>query len=165
MQPRLPNPAYTVPGAMQHVQALNALVKKGLPTKTALLVDLRASQINGCAFCADMHAYELKLHGESDERIWSVATWREAPYYTDAERAALALAEAATRINDRADAVSDEVWNEARKHYDDAALSALVLDIAMINFWNRINVTIRQPAGEQAHAAAKMQASRTAAAA
>lgn len=164
MNARIANPALTVPGAMQHILALGTAVKKALPAKTAGLVELRASQINGCGFCADMHAFELKQKGESDERLWSVATWRDAPYFTDAERAALALAEAATRLNDRADPVPDEVWNEARKHYDDAALSALVLNIALINFWNRVNVTTRQPGGEAAHAAARRSAADRAAA-
>lgn len=155
MTARIPNPAFTIPGAAQHILALGALVRKSLPGKTAALVQLRASQINGCGFCVDMHAFELKQMGESDERLWTVAVWRDAPYFTDAERAALALTEAATRLSDRADPVPDEVWNDARKHYDDSDLSALVLDIALINFWNRVNVTTHQPAGEAAHAAAK----------
>jgi len=164
MHPRIPNPAMTVPGAMQHILALGALVKKALPAKTAALVQLRASQINGCGFCTDMHAFELKRMGESDERLWTVAAWRDAPYFTDAERAALALCEAATRLSDRADPVPDAIWDEARKHYDDATLSALVLEIALINFWNRVNVTTRQPAGEAAHAAAMRSVSERSAA-
>ncbi len=90
--------------------------------------------------------------------------WRDAPYFTDAERAALALTEAATRLSDRADAVPDEIWDEARKHYDERALSALVLAIGVINFWNRVNVTTHQPAGEAAHEAAKMSMANRAAA-
>ena len=163
MQARIANPALTVPGAMQHILALGTLAKKALPAKTALLVQLRASQINGCGFCTDMHAFELKLKGDSDERLWSVAVWRDTPYFTDAERAALALTEAATRLDDRADPVPDAVWDEARKHYDDATLSALVLEIALINFWNRVNVTTRQPAGKAAHQAAEMAAAAAAA--
>src|SRR5258708_39239557 len=94
-----------------------------------------------------MHARDLKKEGETDERLFGVAAWREAPYFSDAERAALALAEAATRLSDRADPVADEVWQEAAKHYDKAALASLVLNIGLINFWNRINVTTRQVAG------------------
>jgi len=119
----------------------------GVPARTLDLVHLRASQINGCGFCVDMHARDLKKAGESDERLWSVAAWRESPYFTDAERAALALTEAATRLSDRSDPVPDEIWNDAARHYDQDALAALVLSIGLINLWNRINVTIRQPAG------------------
>ena len=156
MNARMTNPVFSLPGAAQPMMAVSALVKKHLPGKLAALVEFRASQINGCGFCSDMHGFELKEMGETDERMWTVAAWRDAPYFTDAERAALALTEAATRLNDRADAVPDEIWNEARKHYDDQALSALVMVIALINFWNRLSVTTRQSAGEAAHAAAKM---------
>lgn len=148
MQPRMNNPISIVPGALDAALALGDTIKKGgAPQRTLLLVQLRASQINGCGFCVDMHAQELKQSGETDERLWSVAAWREAPGFTDAERAALALAEEATRLSDRADAVSDAVWSEASKHFDERALATLVLNIALINFWNRLNVTIRQPAG------------------
>ena len=94
-----------------------------------------------------MHARDLKKGGETDERLWTVAAWREAPFFTDAERAALALTEAATRIADRADPVPDEIWEQAKRHYDEKALAVLVMHIAMINFWNRLNVTTRQLAG------------------
>src|ERR671910_1239756 len=94
-----------------------------------------------------MHSRDLKQAGEKDERLFTVAAWREAPYFTDAERAALALTEAATRLNDRADPVNDEVWNEAARHYDEKAMADLILNIALINFWNRVNVPIRQVAG------------------
>ncbi|GAA0364924.1 carboxymuconolactone decarboxylase family protein [Microbispora corallina] len=112
-----------------------------LPHATLELVKLRASQINGCAFCVHMHSRDAKKAGETDERLWSVAAWREAPFYTEAERAALALTEAATRLSDRPDPVPDEIWDEAAKHYDDATLAALVVAIATINAWNRIAVT------------------------
>jgi AhpD family alkylhydroperoxidase len=142
---RMNHPAYVVPEAMQAALALGAASKKGgVPEKTLYLVHLRASQINGCTFCVDMHSKELKKEGAADELLWAVAAWRDSPHFTDAERAALDLTEAATRISDRPDPVSDEVWNEAKKHYDEAALASLVLNIAMINFWNRINVTIKQ---------------------
>ena len=114
---------------------------------TRKLVHLRASQINGCSVCVDMHSRELKQAGEADERIFAVAAWWDAPYFTDAERAALALAEAVTRLSDRADPVPDEIWNDAARHYDESALAALIVSIALINVWNRFNATIRQVAG------------------
>lgn len=151
MQARMKHPAYVLPEAMQAMHALGkALAKTGLPATTRKLVELRASQINGCAFCVEMHADELKKDGQSDQRIFTVAAWREAPYFTDAERAALALAEAVTRLSDRADPVPDDIWQEATRHYDDETLSALIFDIAAINVWNRINVTVKQPAGAAA---------------
>ena len=122
MQPRIPNPAISVPGAMDALLALSkAATKAGIPHRTLELVHLRASQINGCAVCVDMHSKDLQRTGEADERIFAVAAWREAPYYTDAERAALALAEYVTRLADRSDPVPDEVWAEAATHYDEAA--------------------------------------------
>ena len=95
-----------------------------------------------------MHSREAKYHGEKDERLFTLAAWRDTPYFNDAERAALALTEAATRINDRPDAVPDDVWDEAARHYDERALTALVVHIAAINAWNRMSVTTRQLAGE-----------------
>ncbi|MGI5274597.1 carboxymuconolactone decarboxylase family protein [Nonomuraea sp. CA-218870] len=117
----------------------------GIPHATALLMKIRASQINGCAFCVDMHSRDLKKDGGSDERLWSVATWREATVYTPAERAALALTEEATRLADHGRGVSDAVWQEAAEHYDEKELASLVVAIAMINAWNRIVVTTRIP--------------------
>ena len=149
MQPRIENPVMTIPGAMAALQRLGAVVRHaGLPETTLYLIELRASQINGCAVCADMHSRELKAAGESDERIFTLAAWRETPYFSDAERAALALTEAATRLADRPDPVSDEIWEEAARHYDEAQLGALVLAIAGINAWNRINATTRQITGD-----------------
>ncbi|HEY2743755.1 MAG TPA: carboxymuconolactone decarboxylase family protein [Polyangia bacterium] len=148
MQARLKNPALLLPDAMKPAMELAAVAKNGLPEKLLNLVHLRASQINGCAVCLDGHARHAKKAGETDERMFTLAAWREAPWFTDAERAALALTEAATRMADRgAEAVSDEVWNEAARHFDEPALAALVLNIALINLWNRINVTTRQIAG------------------
>jgi AhpD family alkylhydroperoxidase len=142
------NPAINLPDVMKALYALGASARKGgVPTRTLDLVHLRASQINGCGVCVEMHARDLKKEGETDQRLFAVAAWREAPYFTDAERAALALAEASTRLADRADPVPDEVWNEAARHYDQTALATLVVNIALINFWNRINVTTRQIAG------------------
>ena len=148
MQSRMKNPVMIVPDAMQALYALGASAKKGgVPSRTLDLVHLRASQINGCSLCVDMHARDLKKASETDERLFAVAAWREAPYFTDAERAALALTEAATRLSDRADPVPDEIWEEAARHYDEPALAALIISIALINFWNRLNVATRQVAG------------------
>ena len=121
--------------------------KGGVPVRTLDLVELRASQINGCSVCVDMHARSLRKAGETDERLFAVAAWRDAPYFTDAERAALALTEAVTRLSDRANPVPDEIWQEAARHYDEPALAALIIAIANINVWNRLNVTTRQVAG------------------
>jgi AhpD family alkylhydroperoxidase len=154
MQARMTNPVFVVPEAMKALTALGTSVTKaGVPNSTLELVRLRASQINGCSFCVEMHARDLKKAGEKDERLFAIAAWREAPYFTDAERAALALTEAATRMSDRGDAVNDEIWNEAARHYDEKALADLVLNIALINFWNRVNVTIRQVSGVMPKAA------------
>jgi AhpD family alkylhydroperoxidase len=142
------NPALSVPGALDALHALaTAAGQGGLPEATAELVHLRASQINGCSVCVDMHARGLKKAGESDERIWGVAAWRDTPFFTDAERAALALTEALTRLSDSADPVPDEVFDGAAEHYDEAALSSLILHITSINAWNRLNVATRQVAG------------------
>jgi AhpD family alkylhydroperoxidase len=149
MQARIANPAQTVPGAMQALHRLGKAVKQAdVPVTTHYLIHMRASQINGCAVCADMHSRELKEAGEPDERIFTVATWREAPYFTEAERAALALTEAATRLADQPESVSEEIWAEAARHYDEASLASLVLSIALINSWNRINATTRQITGD-----------------
>ena len=150
IQARMTNPAFVVPDAMQALQALGKAIQKGgVPAKTLELVNLRASQINGCGVCAVQHPRIAKKLGETDERLFAVAAWREAPYFTDAERAALALTEAATRLSDRADPIPDEIWDEAARHYDEQALAALVLNIASINVWNRLNVTTRQVAGQE----------------
>ncbi|MGH7642436.1 MAG: carboxymuconolactone decarboxylase family protein [Candidatus Dormibacteria bacterium] len=148
MQPRMTNPAMLIPEALRALLALSKSVKSsGVPPQTAALVQLRASQINGCSWCVEAHSRELKQAGETDERIFAVAAWREAPYFTESERAALALAEAETRLSDRPDPVPDDVWTEAARHYDETALAALIIEIALINAFNRLNVTIRQPAG------------------
>jgi AhpD family alkylhydroperoxidase len=155
MKSRMRSPVAILPNAMKAALALGASAHDaGVPARTLDLVHLRASQINGCGLCVDMHARDLKKAGETDERLFAVAAWREAPYFTDAERAALALTEAATRLSDRPDPVPDEVWAEAARHYDERALAALVLAIGVINFWNRLNVTTRQVAGARATAGA-----------
>jgi AhpD family alkylhydroperoxidase len=149
LQARMNHPALVVPDAMQALLTLGKVTKHpSVPARTLHLVHLRASQINGCGFCCDMHAKDAKKSGESDERLFAVAAFREAPYFTEAERAALELTEAVTRISDRADPVPDEVWARAAQHYDEAGLATLVLNIAMINLWNRVNVATRQVAGK-----------------
>jgi AhpD family alkylhydroperoxidase len=149
MQSRMKNPAMILPGAYDALQALHKSTEKGgVPRATLELMNLRASQINGCSVCVDMHSRALRKLGEKDERIFAVSAWREAPYYSDAERAALALAEAASRLSDRADPVPDEVWNEATRHHDETQLSALVMSIGLINLWNRLNAVTRQLGGD-----------------
>ncbi len=153
MPSRIPNPALSVPGVIDALQSLSKAADEaaslaGLAHTTIELVNLRASQINGCAVCLDMHSRGARKAGETDERLFTLAAWRDAPYFTDAERAALALAEAGTRLADHGDPVPDVVFDEAAKHYDDAALAALVVYIAAINTWNRLNVITGQEAGD-----------------
>jgi AhpD family alkylhydroperoxidase len=147
LQARMKHPVMVVPEAMKNLQALGELTKQGLPEKLLELVHLRASQINGCSACVDMHPKLAKRAGETDDRLFSVAAWREAPYFSDGERAALALTESLTRLADRPEAVSDAIWEEAVKHFDEAELASLILAIANINVWNRLNTAVRQPAG------------------
>jgi AhpD family alkylhydroperoxidase len=148
MQARIKNPATVVPDAMPALLALNAVVEKsGVDPKLLSLVHMRISQINGCSTCVDGGRHHAKKVGESDDRLFAVTAWREMPYFSDAERAALALAESATRLSDRPDPVPDAIWDEAAKHYDEKTLCALVLQIAVVNVWNRLNVTTRQPGG------------------
>jgi AhpD family alkylhydroperoxidase len=145
--PRLDNLIELLPGTPDAVNILyKAAHSADLPPTILELVHLRASQINGCSVCVDMGARGAKRAGETDERLFTVAVWRETPYFTEAERAALALAEAATRLADRPDAVSDEIWADAAKHFNDRQLAAIVLWIATTNFFNRINATTRQMA-------------------
>jgi AhpD family alkylhydroperoxidase len=125
-----------------------AVLDTELPVSTQELVKLRASQINGCAFCTDMHTKDAVAAGESHQRLHLVAAWREATVFTDAERAALELTEETTRIADGAGGVPDEVWERAAKHYDEDQLVALVTTIALINAYNRMNVAIQMPAGD-----------------
>ncbi|WP_431677298.1 carboxymuconolactone decarboxylase family protein [Kitasatospora sp. KL5] len=148
MQSRMQNPAAVLPGAMQSIQELfKAVHSGGVDGQTLELVHLRTSQINGCSACVDGGAKSARRAGVSDERLAAVAAWREAPYFTDAERAALALAEAATRLADRPDAVSDEIWDAAATHYDEKQLAAIVLMTGVTNLFNRLNATTRQIAG------------------
>jgi len=147
MEARMPNPARVL-GAMEPFQALfKAVHAGGADPATLELVHLRASQINGCSACVDSGARSARKAGETEERLATVAAWREAPYFSDAERAALALAEAATRLADRPDPVPDEVWDAAAAHYDEKGLAAIVFMIALTNLFNRVNATTRQVAG------------------
>jgi AhpD family alkylhydroperoxidase len=134
---------------VKHINAAGAVLHdSALPPATQELVKLRASQINGCGFCTDMHTKDALHAGESQQRLNLVAAWREANIFTEAERAALELAEQGTRIADGAVGVTDEAWANALKHYDDDQLIALVAVIALINAYNRMNVIVRQPAGD-----------------
>ncbi|WP_262059382.1 carboxymuconolactone decarboxylase family protein [Streptomyces sp. STR69] len=135
--------------ALKHFIAAGKVIDDSpLPAATQELVKIRASQINGCGFCTDMHTKDAAAAGETSVRLNLVAVWREATVFTDAERAALELAEEGTRIADTAGGVSDEVWGNAAKHYDDEQLMALVSLIALINSFNRMNVMLTMPAGD-----------------
>jgi AhpD family alkylhydroperoxidase len=134
---------------IKHINAASAAVHdSGLPAATQELVKLRASQINGCGMCTDMHTKDALAVGESQQRLFLVAAWREAKVFTEAERAALELTEQGTRIADAAGGVPDDVWANAAKHYNDDQLAALVSLIALINAYNRMNVIVQQPAGD-----------------
>ena len=150
MQARIQNPTDLLPELMQSIMQLGAIAKKdyGIPERTLSLMHLRASQINGCSVCVDMHARALRSLNETDERLAAVAAWRDAPYFNEAERAALALTEAATRLADRPDPVPDDIWNEAARHYNEKELAVLTVHIAFTNLFNRLNVPTRQIAGE-----------------
>jgi AhpD family alkylhydroperoxidase len=149
LQERMKNPVVVLPDALQAMLALGkAADQAGVPPRTLALVHLRASQINGCSVCIDMHWRQARKLDETDERLFAVAGWRDAPYFTAAERAALALTEAATRLADCTDPVPDGIWQDAAQHYDERALAGLVVHIALINAFNRINVTTRQIAGK-----------------
>ena len=148
MQARMKNPVMVLPDALQALLALDKATEKAdVPYVTRKLMHLRASQINGCSMCVAMHARELKKAGETDERIFSVAAWRDTLYFNESERAALALTEAVTRLADRSDPVPDDVWYEVAAHYDEPQRAALVIQIALINAFNRLNAAVKQVAG------------------
>lgn len=148
MQSRMQNPAVVLSGAMRPIQEIMKVAQSGgVDGQTLELVHLRVSQINGCSACVDGGAKTARKSGVSDERLATVAVWRETPYFTEEERAALALAEASTRLADRTDAVSDEVWDTAATYFDEKQLAALVLMIGVTNLFNRLNATTRQIAG------------------
>ena len=137
------------PDVITAIQHLNKTIHAGgVDPLTLELIHLRASQINGCSPCVFVGVESAKKHGETEERLHNVVTWRETPFFTEQERAALALTEAATRIQDGAPGVTDEIWDAAAAHFDEKQLSAIILDIAMTNFFNRINRTIREQAGK-----------------
>ena len=147
MQARMKNPAMVL-GAMEPFQALfKAVYAGGVDPATLELVHLRVSQINGCSACVDSGAKAARKAGETEERLATVVAWREAPYFSDAERAALALAEAATRLADRPDPVPDEIWDAAAAHFDEKKLAGIVLMVGVTNLYNRLNATTRQVAG------------------
>ncbi len=147
MQARITNPATVLPDTVKAVNILyRTAYSSGLEPTVLELVHLRASKINVCGVCVNLGARGARKNGETDDRLFAVAAWRETPYFTAPERAALALAEYATRMADQPDAVPDAVWDEAAKHFGERELAALVLWIATTNFFNRINVTTRQPA-------------------
>jgi AhpD family alkylhydroperoxidase len=147
MKARMQNPAMLVPDAMTHLVALGKVLGQSpIPAQTLGLVHLRVSQINGCAVCVDL---EIQRTKETPQRLAAVAVWRDTPFFSDAERAALALTEAVTRLADQTDAVPDAVWAEAARHYDERALAHLVLDVGIMNLYNRVNVATRQVPGAQ----------------
>lgn len=148
MEARMKNPAMILPGAVQAIQDLKAAIDKGgVAPATLGLVHLRVSQINGCSACVHSGSTQAKREGETDERLFGVSAWRESPFYTDAERAALALAEAVTRLADRPDPVPDDIWDAATKHYNEQEMATLLMSIAISNIFNRLNAPTRQVAG------------------
>lgn len=148
MQARMNNPAMLVPEAMKAMGALHEAAKKANIPETFLeLMCLRASQINGCSVCIDGHWRLARKAGESDDRLFAVAAWRDTPYFTPSERAALALTEALTRVSDREDPVPDNIWDELIRHYNETEIASLILTIAAINVWNRLNIATKQQAG------------------
>lgn len=145
---RMPNPASLIPGAMQALIAVTKAVNgAGLDPKVLALSHLRASQINGCGPCVAAGAQQSRHHGVTEEQVHAVAAWRETPWFSEEERAALALTEAVTRLADHPDPVNDQVWDAAAKHFDQKELAALVLNIAVTNAFNRLNAPTRQQAG------------------
>ena len=149
MQARMTNPVFILPEAMQAMFALNKPTEDKLPLRLRKLVHLRASQINGCSVCVDMHAKELQKEGTPLEHIFAAAAWRETPYFTEAERAALELTESLTRIADRPDPLPDSVWEKVTRHFKEPEIAALLVSIALINSWNRFNVAVRMMVGEK----------------
>ncbi|SHN47226.1 carboxymuconolactone decarboxylase family protein [Cryptosporangium aurantiacum] len=145
---RMPNPAALLPEAMDALMALNRVISgAGVDGKLLALTHLRASQINGCSPCVAGGAQQARRHGLSAEQVDTVAAWRETPWFSDEERAVLALAEAVTRLADRPDPVPDQVWDVAATHFDQKELAALLLNIAVTNTFNRLNAPTRRQAG------------------
>jgi AhpD family alkylhydroperoxidase len=144
MQARMTHPVVILPDSMTALIQLNASAEAELPLRTRQLVHLRASQINGCSVCVDMHARELFRSGAHEEHIFAVAAWRDTPFFTEAERAALELTEALTRLADISDPVPDPLWRQVSRHFDEKQIASLLINIAQINLWNRMNVAVRQ---------------------
>jgi len=150
MQPRMKQPLFLIPDALKAMQAFSKCAEgRGVPPATLALVHMRASQINGCAVCLDLHTRPEFFPKDTEARVLAVAAWRDAPFFTDAERAALALTEAVTRLADRSDPVPDDVWAEAARHFDERALAGVLVAIAAVNVWNRLNVATRQIPGHR----------------
>ncbi|MCK9921714.1 carboxymuconolactone decarboxylase family protein [Frankia sp. AgPm24] len=148
MAARMKNPAAVIAEAWPAIAALNAASESAdVPLVTLALVHLRVSQVNGCSACVDAGVRDALKAGETPERLGAVVAWRDTTYFNDAERAALALAEGATRLSDRTDPVPDDVWNEAVRHYDDRGMASLLLKIATTNVFNRLNAITKQTAG------------------
>jgi AhpD family alkylhydroperoxidase len=148
MQARMKNPGIIVPGVLPAIQTLVSGIRSAaVPPSILHLTHLRTSQINGCSYCVDGGIKQARQEGETEERLMMVSAWREAPCFQEAERAALALAEAMTRMADGSDPVPDPLWNEVARHFEEPALARLVLWISVTNLFNRINVTTRQIAG------------------
>jgi AhpD family alkylhydroperoxidase len=144
LSPRMTHPVYLLEDALPALQAVSKAISRARVEIPLELLSLRVGQLNGCSWCVDMHAKTLRKEGESEERVYAVGAWRETPYFSDAERAALALTEAMTRIADQPDPVPDAVYAEAAAHFDEQALAAIILSVATVNLWTRMNVTTRQ---------------------
>ncbi|MFJ2234656.1 carboxymuconolactone decarboxylase family protein [Streptomyces sp. NPDC087859] len=149
MKARMTNPAYVLPGAMNGIGTIfQSIGESGLDQELSELVGLRVSQINGCSACVHAHVLNLRKAGAGEERIAAVAAWFEAPFFSDAERSALRLSEAMTRLSDRShESVPDELWDEVADHFDEKELSGLILFVSLMNLFNRVNTTIKEPAG------------------
>ena len=148
MTARMPNPAFALPGAMDALMKLGSVIADtGLTPELLELVNMRASQLNGCSTCLDGHWRMARKHGVSDDKLFAVGAWRDTPYFSDGERIALEMTEELTRLAGNPGAVSDELWDAAADEFDAAQLGGLVLAIAQINLWNRVNHATRQQAG------------------
>ena len=148
MEARMTHQVFVVPAALKALTAYSGSGEGlGVPAETLEMMRLRASQINGCSVCVELPSNNLKKEGTSDERLYAVAAWRDTPYFTEPERVALELTELVTRVADRGDPVSDDVWENATRYYDEQGLSALLIAITSINAWNRLNAATRQVAG------------------
>jgi AhpD family alkylhydroperoxidase len=147
---RMPNPVVLIPEAMQALIAVDkAVAGAGVEAKLLALSQLRASQINGCSLCVEGGALQSRRQGATEEQVYTVAAWRETPWFSGAERAALALTEAVTRLADNPDPVPDEVWDVAAKYFDHKEMAVLLLNIAITNARNRLNAPTRQQAGRK----------------